>query len=435
MFCPRYLIADHLVSLSPIITKCSHSSRSFSSATFPAGPDEFQAHQPRFPSGQYTDGPRRTYVDDGSHASHVAQIRSQSEAPVPGAARQNIWSAVLDAKASGATPNTNTRDTFVQLEAPAETLTKAFTPQGLLSAGLLDKEDRSAKRQELLARESGSSLINVPNKPPPPQVGLLGVVAAHERERKREGGMGAALTERERERRHAEDQQRKLDEYQRQQQQMMQSGSMYGMYGGGLAPQMTGYNPMMGPPFANPQAMMPSMYFNPMLSPMGYPNPQHMFAAQQAAQAYQQAMMAMSVAGSQIGGSQIGGEDGNQGPMNFPPVSPAPMMSPGNMNMAAMGMGYDPRMSMMGMGMMPNMGVPGMMGPPSPMAMQMTGGGNPMFDPRLSMASPAFDNMRTFNAPFNASPASGNSPPESNGHRQGHASEEPPRSSENADHT
>ena len=92
-------------------------------------------------------------------------------------------------------------------------MTKAFAPHGLLSAGLQDKQDRSAKRQEELARETGASLINVPNKPPPPQTGLLGAVTAHERERKREGGLGATLTERERERRLAEERQRKLDEF------------------------------------------------------------------------------------------------------------------------------------------------------------------------------------------------------------------------------
>jgi CCR4-NOT transcriptional complex subunit CAF120 len=47
----------------------------------------------------------------------------------------------------------------------------------------------------------GSSLINVPNKPPPPQTGLLGAVAQHEQERKNAGGIGATITDREREKR------------------------------------------------------------------------------------------------------------------------------------------------------------------------------------------------------------------------------------------
>jgi hypothetical protein len=90
---------------------------------------------------------------------------------------------------------------FVEMEDPAAQLTKPFAPHGLLQAGLQDREDRSAKRQEELARETGTSLINVPSKPPPPQTGLLGAVAAHERERKNAGGIGATLTDRERERR------------------------------------------------------------------------------------------------------------------------------------------------------------------------------------------------------------------------------------------
>jgi len=280
--------------------------------------------------------------------------------------------------------NTSNRDTFVQIEPPSQTMTKAFAPQGLLSAGLQDKEDRSAKKQEEVARENGASLINVPNKPPPPQTGLLGAITAHERERKREGGVGAALTEREREKRMAEERQRKLDEFQRQQLEMAQSGagSMY------QQPQFPGYNPMM----ANP--MMMGM--NPMMTGMmGYPgmmpamppafaNTQHMFAAQQAAaQAYQQAMMTFSQAGSQVGGQGGGSPDG----AGVSQINP--MMTGGGMSM------YDPRMSMMGMPMMAPygmQGMPGMQGgfpmsgsmasPMQPIGMQNTGGSG--FDARFS---------------------------------------------------
>lgn len=90
---------------------------------------------------------------------------------------------------------------FVELEEPSVQLTKAFAPHGLLQAGMQDKEERSAKKQEELARETGSSLINVAAKPPPPQTGLIGAVAAHERDRKNAGGIGATLTDREREKR------------------------------------------------------------------------------------------------------------------------------------------------------------------------------------------------------------------------------------------
>lgn len=255
-------------------------------------------------------------------------------------------------------------------------MTKAFTPQGLLSAGMQDKQDRSAKRQEELARESGASLINVPNKPPPPQTGLLGAITAHERERKREGGVGAALTEREREKRVAEERQRRFDEQQRQQiDQMQQGGAMYGGqfgYNPMMNPMMMGMNPMMGmSPMMTGAAMPPMMTGQmPYGNMMGGYNPQHMFAAQQAAQAYQQAMMAFSVAGSQVGGE--GG--GVPGAVN-------PMMTGGGMGG---GMGnFDPRMSMMSMmgpmGM--GMGANGMAA--NPMQMQMTGGGMSTFDPRF----------------------------------------------------
>jgi len=125
---------------------------------------------------------------------------------------------------------------------------------------------------------------------------------------------------------------------------------------------------------------------NPMMTgQMGFPgmmgfNP-HIFAAQQAAQAYQQAMMAFSVAGSQVG-TPDGGGGPSQAHQNMNPG----MMQGMNPAMTGMG-GYDPRMSMMGM---PMMGMGGMsmgMGlPPTggqmPLGMQMTG--MSAFDPRSS---------------------------------------------------
>jgi CCR4-NOT transcriptional complex subunit CAF120 len=303
-------------------------------------------------------------------------------------------------------------------------MTKAFMPQGLLSAGLQDKEDRSARRQEELARESGASLINVPNKPPPPQTGLLGAITAHERERKREGGVGAALTEREREKRVAEERQRRFDDHQRQQlDQMQQGGSVYGGQFGFnpmmANPMMMGMNPMMGlNPMISGNGMNPMMTggglnpmmtgggmapLNPMMTgQMGYPgmmggfNPQHMFAAQQAAQAYQQAMMAFSVAGSQVGGE--GGNGGAPSQVNaMNPGMGGANTGMGSMNGLGGGMnpamtggmgGFDPRMSMMGMPMMGmGMGMGVGVAPPQmhnqlPLGMQTTGMSN--FDPKSS---------------------------------------------------
>lgn len=320
--------------------------------------------------------------------------------------RQNIWTQVLEpGRQSGANPLPDPppppqRDTFIQLE-PTTAVTKAFTPHGLLSAGMQDKQDRSAKRQEELARGAGGALINVPNKPPPPQTGLLGAITAHERERKRDGGVGATLTEREREKRLVEDRQRKLDDYQRQQLEMAQSGM-------GGQPPYPNFNPMMG---ANPMMMgmnpmmtganmMPPNPMNPMMTGgfMGYPSMMpgygapHLYAQHAAQAAYQQAMMAFSGAGV--------GPEGMAGPAS--PLTP--MMTGG-------GMGFDPRMSMMSMPMMGSsmpmggMGLPmggmgggmgamgsmGSMGPMGAMGMHMTGGAP--FDPRFSSA-PVDESLR-----------------------------------------
>ncbi|KAI1796860.1 hypothetical protein LXA43DRAFT_878536 [Ganoderma leucocontextum] len=345
-------------------------------------PEEYLGAQPmprRFVSDSFNDpGRRGLYPGDGSSRGASPQfgqptsMRLPSQLPPQFQQQQQtpsrqIWSQVLDPERN-AEPN-NGRETFIQMEAPATTMTKAFTPHGLLSAGMQDKQDRSAKKQEELARETGSSLINVPLKPPPPQTGLLGAVTAHERERKREGGLGAALTEREREKRMAEERQRKLDEFQRQQLEQMQQGGMYGGQGmmGGLNPMMAnpmmmGMNPMMTGGWGGYPGMMPGFAANT----------QQLFAAQQAAQqAYQQAMYAFSAAGSQIGGN----DNGPAQPMN-------PMMT-GN----AMGMGgFDPRMSMMNMNMM-GMNPMGM----TPTGMSGMGGMGQMggmgFDPRMSMMS------------------------------------------------
>ncbi|KAK7690672.1 hypothetical protein QCA50_005771 [Cerrena zonata] len=336
-----------------------------------------QSMQPRrFVSDQYSEAGRRSQYPEGPRRGPSPSQPQSQMFTGQGAPRQSMWSSVLNPGQQAPQPDNHGRDTFVNIEPVEATMTKAFAPHGLLSAGLQDKQDRSAKRQEELARETGASLINVPSKPPPPQTGLLGAVTAHERERKREGGLGAALTEREREKRMAEERQRKLDEFQRMQlEQMQQTGSMYGMPMG-LNPMMTGMggmggNPMMGNP------MMPMM-----TGGWGYPgmmNPQHMFAAQQAAQAYQQAMMAFSVAGSQAGGD-TGASPGQMNPMmtggsmmdprmsmmGMPMMSPAMGMNPGMGGMGSMG-GLSPGMGQgMGQGMSP-MGMGGM-GP------QMTGG-------------------------------------------------------------
>ena len=262
--------------------------------------------------------PRTLFEDE---PRNIPSSRLRADAPArPSSAerhapRTNIWSSVLDPDKAGnlGPPASSNKDTFVTLE-PSETMTKAFAPQGLLQAGLQDKQDRSAKRIEEMAREHGDSYVHVPHKPPPPQSGLLGAITAHERERKREGGVGAALTERERERRVAEERQRKIDELQRQQLEYVQQQGMgtegLGQLGNPMMnPMMLGGNPMM----MNP---MMGMMGNPMMGPSytGYAPPawgmpqMQMMAQQAAAEAYRNAMVAFSQAGSVAGTpSEIGG--------------------------------------------------------------------------------------------------------------------------------
>ncbi|WVW80918.1 hypothetical protein I302_102909 [Kwoniella bestiolae CBS 10118] len=228
-----------------------------------------------------------------------AGIRNVSQSqpqPPPPATRQTMWNANFSA--DHGMPQENKSGRFVELEEPSVQLTKAFAPHGLLQAGMQDKEDRSAKKQEEVARETGSSLINVPSKPPPPQMGLLGAVAAHEKERKNAGGIGATLTDREREKRLAEDRQREIEKLQRQQMDHMRqfgAGDMYGQ-------QQFPYG------MQSPMGMNMGMNMGMMgMPPMGYSsyqggfNPYAQQQAMMAAQmAYQQAMM-MSAAGSQAG--------------------------------------------------------------------------------------------------------------------------------------
>ena len=154
---------------------------------------EQQYRHPQY-HGQQQAHPRSQYDPQYNRQSQAPPAPAQQ----PQTTRQSVWNANFAAE-HGMPENKSGK--FIELEDPSTQLTKAFSPHGLLQAGLQDKEDRSAKRQEQLARETGSSLINVPAKPPPPQTGLLGAVAAHERERKNAGGIGATLTDREREKR------------------------------------------------------------------------------------------------------------------------------------------------------------------------------------------------------------------------------------------
>ncbi|OXG96137.1 CCR4-NOT transcriptional complex subunit CAF120 [Cryptococcus neoformans A2-102-5] len=343
-----------------------------------------------------TPSPGNGNVANGRPISTLAYNNNDGSYPIPGprqspannappATRQTVWNANFSTEHG--MPEQNKSGKFVELEEPSVQLTKAFAPHGLLQAGMQDKEERSAKKQEELARETGSSLINVAAKPPPPQTGLIGAVAAHERDRKNAGGIGATLTDREREKRLAEDRQREIERLQKQQ---------TGQFGGDMYPQNFGYG--MSP---SPMAMGMNM---PMMN-MGYHGQMNPYAQQQAMlaaqMAYQQTMMAMSQAGSQAGdfpdraqsSSQLRSrqQPGADGRSVSPTGSVGGQTSPPPMGVPSFygypqGMGMSPQM---GMGM-PQMQMPWMMSPGTMWGMPTppTGPGSPMGQPRYDYMQP-----------------------------------------------
>ena len=185
----------------------------------------------------------------------------------------------------------------------------------------LNQPSSSAPKREGLVRET--SLIKISKKPPPLS---LGAISTHERARKREG------------------------DYQRQQlDQKQQEGLIYGG--------QFGFNPMSPAMMSGGVAPFSPMMTGQMGSPgiMGGFNPQHIFAAQQAAQVYHQNLMAFSTADFQVGGEGGNGREASS-QVNALNSGMAGMNAGMNAGLGSgmnpvMG-GYDPRMSMMGMLMM-----------------------------------------------------------------------------------
>lgn len=150
------------------------------------------------------------------------------------------------------------RNTFVRLE-PHEGPGVTYAPSGLVATASQEKFERSARTRELEAREAGDHLVELPNKMPPPQAGLMGSIRPGERARP----MSTATMPVPGSQQHT---QLLLNMYLQQQQMMMMMGMI--------------------PPVQN----------------CGYINPETMAAQQQAIQAAQQAyMQAMSRAGVNAG--------------------------------------------------------------------------------------------------------------------------------------
>lgn len=133
----------------------------------------------------------------------------------------------------------------------------------MLHAGVQNQAEQSAKAQEDRARTFGAPMVEIPAKQGPPTTGLVGAIAEREKERKREGGIGAVMTERDRECRQAD---QELIDARRQ--------SSMGFY---PQQQMAFMNPMM---------------FNPYMMGMGQQDPVQLAFQQQAMMAAQQGKLA-----------------------------------------------------------------------------------------------------------------------------------------------
>ncbi|KAI8452138.1 hypothetical protein BY996DRAFT_6415753 [Phakopsora pachyrhizi] len=182
-------------------------------------------------------------------------------------------------------------------------LRPAISEHGLLHRVMQERQEKSAKSIQEAAHFSGEPLLQVSAKPPPPQTGLLGAIASHERDRKREGGMGAALTERARER---AVRQREDEMIQRQSMMFNPMGGQMMMPGGnGMMPMM--YNPaMMGLP--NQNVMVPNLAYEQMMFQQHQMQMQ-MLAAQQA---YMNSFGGYPISGSAGNVGMIGGVGGHQ---------------------------------------------------------------------------------------------------------------------------
>ncbi|TIA93239.1 hypothetical protein E3P77_01904 [Wallemia ichthyophaga] len=189
--------------------------------------------------------------------------------------RQSMWTNHLEHPNN--MDHSNNYEKFINIEPEMEQKNpnNKFAPFGLLQAGMMNKQSKTAKAQEQYARDYGVGMVLPPAKVPEPQFGLLGQIAAHEKDRKRVGGLGALLTERDREKRGVESSQRKYNEAVNQQ-----------------SPSSTPYNmpPQQGPP-QMPMQMDPRMSMM-MNTPMMMNN---MMMPPQSPQYYDPAMSMMAM--------------------------------------------------------------------------------------------------------------------------------------------
>lgn len=228
------------------------------------------------------------------HPEHVAPINQAratsqpTEALLLPAGRNSIYPTGMsnmqpNYETKSTTRNTladTPRSTFVRLE-PHEVPGVTYTPSGLVATASQEKLERSARIRELEAREAGDHLVDLPNKMPPPQAGLMGSIRPGERARP------------------------------------MSTATM-------PVPGSQQHNQLLMNMYLQQQQMMMMMGMIPPMQNNGYINPETMAAQQQAIQAAQQAyMQTMSRAGVNTGPQR--GEPKH----SFTPAMPYGAVQPG----------------------------------------------------------------------------------------------------------
>ncbi|TIC63626.1 hypothetical protein E3Q02_02949 [Wallemia mellicola] len=231
--------------------------------------------------------------------------------------RQSMWSSHLDH------PNQYEKFVDIEPEMDQKNSKDKFAPFGLLQAGMMNKQSKTAKAQEQFARDYGVGMVLPPTKVPEPQFGLLGQIAAHEKDRKRVGGLGALLTERDREKRGLESNQRKYNEAIQQQTPLMP----YNM-ASQAPPQMPMMDPRMSMMMSSPMMMnnvMPPM--PPMSAPAApqYFDPTMSMMAMNAMQQQQLMMQGMMHAQQAYNATLYQFQQSNSNYIPQQPVPPPPM--------------------------------------------------------------------------------------------------------------
>lgn len=240
--------------------------------------------------------------------------------------RQSMWTNHLE--------HPNNYEKFINIEPEIEqkNAKDKFAPFGLLQAGMMNKQSKTAKAQEQFARDYGVGMVLPPTKVPEPQFGLLGQIAAHEKDRKRVGGLGALLTERDREKRGLESNQRKYNEAMQQQSPSTPHN---------MPPQQTPQMPMQ---MMDPRMSMmntPMMMNNMMMPPQSpqYFDPSMSMMAMNAMQQQQLMMQGMFHAQQAYNATLYQFQQANSG--YVPPSPQPPLMHPYPSDGAGLGVGFN----------------------------------------------------------------------------------------------